>query len=337
MLLTMLMTIYFQSSSRLTNAYGLTVCCDSVITTILYLLLLRFVWNRHWIWIGFFTSFLLLDLLFWFSNVLKFLDGAWIAILISSIFFILAVSWFLGDEQSKKISRRQSVRSTYNELPMRCGSRKQRLQSILLVAHEDPSPSSTDEEDEPSSTRVNHLSLINSGTSLSLEPQQGGRPISIVPYVACFLTDSLDETPDVFEDSLRLLHSRGRLLIFVKIEFVRVPRVTKAKRLRIKFYDEIYSIRARFGYAEKDDQSLFEDILLLAKELFHLPIPTDENQVTIFLSHQTIRLRKRNLPAAIWTIPFRIYSLEKSLVNPQSNLIRINPTNTIQLGTIVEL
>ena len=337
MLLTMLMTIYFQSSSRLTNAYGLTVCCDSVITTILYILLLRFVWNRHWIWICLFTCFLLLDLLFWFSNVLKFLDGAWIAILISLIFFLVAVSWFLGEEQSKKISRLQSLRSTYNELPMRCGRRKQRLQSILLVNNEDQSPSSTDEEDDPS-TRVKNLAFINSGTSLSVEERQrGSGPISIVPYVGCFLTDSLDETPDVFEDSLRLLHSRGRLLIFVKIEFVRVPRVAKEKRLRIKFYDEIYSIRARFGYAEKDDQSLFEDILLLAKELYHLPIPTDENQVTIFLSHQTIRLRKRNLLAAIWTLPFRIYSLEKSLVNPQSNLIRINPTNTIQLGTIMEL
>ena len=327
------MTVYFQSSSRLTNAYGLTVCCERVITTILYILLLRFVWNRHWIWICLFTCFLLIDLLFWFSNVLKFLDGAWIGIVISFLFFILCVCWFLGEEQSKKISRLQSLRSTYNELPIRCGTRKHRLQSILLVANEDLS---TDEEDDPSPP-MNNLALISGGTSLSLEQRPGDRPISIVPYVGCFLTDSLAETPDVFEDSLRLLYSRGRLLIFVKIEFVRVPRVAKEKRLRIQFYDEIYSIRARFGYAEKDDQSLFEDILLLAKELYHLRIPTDENQVTIFLSHKTIRLRKRNLLAAIWTLPFRIYSLEKSLVNPQSNLIRINPTNTIQLGTILEL
>ena len=196
------------------------------------------------------------------------------------------------------------------------------------------SSSSSEEE----SSEVKGLALISGGRCVENEVrEERNGSISVVPYVGCFLTDSLCETPDVFEDSLRLLHSRGRLLIFVKIEYLRIPRVSKEKRLRIKFYDEIYSIRARFGYAEKDAPSLYEDILLLAKELYHLPIPTDENQLTIFLSHQTIRLRKRNLLSSIWTIPFRIYSLEKSLVNQHSNQIRINPTNTIQLGTIIEL
>ncbi len=75
MCLTIFMTVYFKSSSRLTNAYGLTVCCDSVITTILYLTVLHSVWRKHWIFILLFSLFLIIDCLFWSANATKFIDG----------------------------------------------------------------------------------------------------------------------------------------------------------------------------------------------------------------------------------------------------------------------
>ena len=75
MLLTLFVTIYFQSSSRLTNAYGLTVCSVSVITTIMFMMLIKSVWKKSLIHVIFFGLFLIIDCLFWSANVLKFLEG----------------------------------------------------------------------------------------------------------------------------------------------------------------------------------------------------------------------------------------------------------------------
>jgi K+ transporter len=127
------MTIYFKSSSRLTNAYGLTVCSDSVITTILYLTVLRSVWKKHFIFIILFSLFLLIDLLFWSANAMKFVDGAWIAILISLIFFLIGFSWYYGEIKLKDYLRLQSMKAKLNDLPMRFGLKSQRQKSIFVV------------------------------------------------------------------------------------------------------------------------------------------------------------------------------------------------------------
>ena len=75
MILTLFVTIYFQSSSRLTNAYGLTVCSVSVITTILFMMVLNSVWKKSLIFVILFGLFLIIDCLFWAANAIKFIEG----------------------------------------------------------------------------------------------------------------------------------------------------------------------------------------------------------------------------------------------------------------------
>jgi K+ transporter len=133
MCLTIFMTVYFKSSSRLTNAYGLTVCSDSVITTLLYICVLRSVWKKNLIFVMLFSLFLIIDLLFWSANAVKFIDGAWIAILISLIFFFIGFSWHYGETRLKSYLRIQTTTAALNDLPMRFGLKKQRQKSIFVV------------------------------------------------------------------------------------------------------------------------------------------------------------------------------------------------------------
>lgn len=133
MCLTIFMTVYFKSSSRLTNAYGLTVCSDSVITTLLYLSVLRSVWRKHWIFVILFSLFLIIDCLFWSANAIKFIDGAWIAILISLIFFFIGFSWHYGQTRLKHYLRVHTTSAKLNDLPMRFGLKPQRQKSIFIV------------------------------------------------------------------------------------------------------------------------------------------------------------------------------------------------------------
>lgn len=64
MCLKIFMTVYFKSLSRLTNAYGLTACSNNVITTLLYMTVLKLVWKRHLIFVILSSLILIIDLLF---------------------------------------------------------------------------------------------------------------------------------------------------------------------------------------------------------------------------------------------------------------------------------
>jgi KUP system potassium uptake protein len=75
MILTLIITVYFQSSSRLTDAYGLTVSSVSVITTILFLMVIRSVWKKSYVFVILFGLFLIIDCLFLAANIIKFVDG----------------------------------------------------------------------------------------------------------------------------------------------------------------------------------------------------------------------------------------------------------------------
>ncbi len=59
--------------------------------------------------------------------------GAWIAILIALIFFLIAFSWYYGQKRLKIYLRVQSTTASLNEIPMRFGLTSQRQQSIFVV------------------------------------------------------------------------------------------------------------------------------------------------------------------------------------------------------------
>lgn len=172
---------------------------------------------------------------------------------------------------------------------------------------------------------------------IELDTYSNERSVSVTPCVGCFLTHNRRFTPHVFENYLRLLHSIPKSIIFLRIQHARVPFVKKDQRLLIKLYGPIYHISATFGYAETRKQSIYEDILLLAKELYQIPIPSNENEITFFTSNQTIQISKRGLRSYLNRWPLYIYSIQKSLISGENINIRINPKNTIQIGTIAEL
>jgi K+ transporter len=127
------------------------------------------------------------------------------------------------------------------------------------------------------------------------------------------------------------------MIIFLRIQYARIPFVKKEKRLLIKLYGNIYHISATFGYAETKTKSVYEDILLLAKELYKIPIPNNENEITFFLSNQTIFISKKGFYSWINRWPLYIYSIEKSLINTESIHSKINPKYTIQFGIIAQI
>jgi len=89
-----LAVMMFKSSSNLAAAYGIAVCTDMLITTILTFFVLRYGWNYPlalcFVTTGFFFA---VDFVFWASNLMKFFEGGWFPLLIGGIVFLLMLTW----------------------------------------------------------------------------------------------------------------------------------------------------------------------------------------------------------------------------------------------------
>lgn len=93
------LVLYFKSSSNLAAAYGIAVTTTMVITTILF----YFFATHHWKWPQAFILplclfFLAIELFFWGANILKFMDGGWLPLVVGLIIYTLMTTWHKGRE-----------------------------------------------------------------------------------------------------------------------------------------------------------------------------------------------------------------------------------------------
>ncbi len=84
----------FKSSSNLAAAYGIAVCTDMLITTVLTFFVIRYSWKYPlWLCLASTSFFFLVDITFWASNLLKLVEGGWFPLLIASVIMLLMLTW----------------------------------------------------------------------------------------------------------------------------------------------------------------------------------------------------------------------------------------------------
>lgn len=100
----------FRSSSNLAAAYGIAVCTDMLITTVLTFFVIRYSW-KYPLWLCLMTTsaFLLVDLAFWASNLLKLADGGWFPLVIAGAILIIMLTWRDGRSLLSKVNRSTSM------------------------------------------------------------------------------------------------------------------------------------------------------------------------------------------------------------------------------------
>ena len=89
-----LAVVMFKTSSNLAAAYGIAVCTDMLITTVLTFFVIRFAWKYPlWLCIASTSVFFMVDLAFWSSNLLKLADGGWFPLFIGGLILTLMLTW----------------------------------------------------------------------------------------------------------------------------------------------------------------------------------------------------------------------------------------------------
>jgi KUP system potassium uptake protein len=81
----------------LAAAYGIAVCTDMLITTILTFFVIRYHWKMPLgLCIGATGFFFVVDFAFWASNMMKLLEGGWFPLVIGGGIFLLMITWSDG-------------------------------------------------------------------------------------------------------------------------------------------------------------------------------------------------------------------------------------------------
>ena len=89
----------FKSSSNLAAAYGIAVCTDMLITTVLTFFVIRYSWKYPlWLCVAATSFFFVVDLAFWASNLLKLFEGGWFPLAIGAVILLLMLTWRDGRE-----------------------------------------------------------------------------------------------------------------------------------------------------------------------------------------------------------------------------------------------
>ncbi len=94
-----LAVMMFKSSSNLAAAYGIAVCTDMLITTVLTFYVIRYSW-RYPLWLCLLATgfFFVVDFAFWASNLMKLAEGGWFPLLIGGIILTFMLTWRDGRE-----------------------------------------------------------------------------------------------------------------------------------------------------------------------------------------------------------------------------------------------
>jgi KUP system potassium uptake protein len=107
---TILVVLYFGSSSALGAAYGIAVTGTMAITTILFYVLARSRWNWSLLQAGSLSLvFLAIDLAFFGANALKIHQGGWVPLAVAFGLFILMTTWQRGRTIVTKLLSRGSL------------------------------------------------------------------------------------------------------------------------------------------------------------------------------------------------------------------------------------
>jgi KUP system potassium uptake protein len=89
-----LAVVMFRSSSNLAAAYGIAVCTDMLITTILTFYVIRYGWKYPLaLCIAATSVFFLVDFAFFASNLMKLFAGGWFPLVIGGAVFTLMITW----------------------------------------------------------------------------------------------------------------------------------------------------------------------------------------------------------------------------------------------------
>jgi len=104
------LVIHFQQSSNLAAAYGIAVTATMSITSILFFIVARMLWNWSLLSASLLVGgFLVFDLAFFGANIIKIHEGGWVPVVIGIGIFLVMITWKKGRETVSELLAARAI------------------------------------------------------------------------------------------------------------------------------------------------------------------------------------------------------------------------------------
>lgn len=213
-----LLVISFGSASRLAAAYGFAVSGVMFITSVVMIFVAMYDWKwRRSVAIIIFGSFILIDAWFVIANSIKFLQGGFVPFSLGLVVFGIIATWRFG---------RQMLRTAYDAYVADKDigwllAMKQRLQDQGGILHEDA------------------RAMVETDRAVVFLTS---RPV----------VNNESRIPVKLRVHLKRLGAIPKNILFLNIEQQKVPYLKRHSEI-IDFGQNVYAVRAKFGFMEKPD------------------------------------------------------------------------------------
>lgn len=255
----------FKTSSALAAAYGIAVTGTMGITTIAFARVANRQWNWRWWWFGpIVGALLVIDLVFFGANIIKFPDGGYVPIIVGAVLAVVMYTWQHGRKYLMIVYRRQLSRTDHPTISQLCERKEAAAKAGLLL---------------------NKSVVVMAARSVKSEDDQ-------LPLV---LYTHLKRWPQLPKHILFLsiIQSSGDSYVIYPND----PHPDLSKRYKVHTFQQdtdagtIVSVQAHYGYIERID---VRELLLELKEkrLVKIPQSAAKWQVMIGIERMVQRPRR---------------------------------------------
>ena len=134
----LLLVLMFRSSSSLASAYGIAVTASMVVDSCLLFFIAWRMWGWNvWATAAFVSGFLVIELAFFSSNLLKLLDGGYVPVLIGATMIAIMWTWNRGTRMLEQKTHRDSI-PTRDLIRMLEKSKPTRVHGTAIFLTSDP-------------------------------------------------------------------------------------------------------------------------------------------------------------------------------------------------------
>lgn len=320
--------VMFKSSGALAAAYGIAVCTDMMITTILTYFVVRYAWKYPApIYIGATAFFFFIDFMFWGSNMLKLLKGGWFPLLLGGIMFTIMTTWRKG---------RQLVRVAHM-------SAQGNLQQFLDEIFESFRPANKLEgklvlQDMVVETEKTATLQTVEDVALVEKPMIGLckadrlkllAKIKKVKGIAVFMTAEEDIIPTALKQNLKhnkVLHEYN---IFVTVKTHETPWIGLNKRTQVtNLGHNCWKVVINFGF--KNDPDVPDALEHISQFNFDF----EPTKVSYFLSHEAVVPTVKE-GMALWRE--KLFAHMHHNAGTAAEFLRLPSNNVVEMGAKVEI
>jgi KUP system potassium uptake protein len=260
----LILALTFQSSTALAAAYGISITGEMMMSTAMMFIVLWKLWNRPlWQALLIVTPFMIIELIFFSSNMLKILHGGYVPLLLAGVLVTIVWTWVRGSGILLEKSRRAL-----------------RLEGFFEMLEQDPHP--------PNRARGTAIFLTADPDTAPAALEHNVKHNQVLHEKIILLTVKTSQAPRV-PDSERVKIEEFRpdvKRVTLTFGFMETPNVVKAltqsRKLGLKFEimkTSFFLSRRTVIPSDKSGMPLWQDHLFIflarnatnATDFFHIP------------------------------------------------------------------